>query len=442
MSDDDDISKQARLILDSVAFELHALKHPVEALTIEAASSAAGVSASTVTSSVRGIDEFRQRTLAHLLSQFQSSPSAEVWEATQNSIVRKYKLLPALAIFLDAVSHQLAADPVLPFVIGTAGPAAMERDQVEHAIRSFNQGFAPLLITVAAAAGLDLRQHAQNPALHRTLWIAACAAAVEPILRGDQCSTSEDRTITFAEGLQFVLEGLQSSPPVEPLTPATEIQTRPKRSASLQRAIETGAELLLQGRLKPSVDLTVAEICRRSGVGFSAFYRQFQTLAEFNRVAIGEAGRKARAANIASFNQDLEQVALLTAPDWDTLVPSLVELYIQASDLDRIDRVEAPLWPWLNTQPATQSLLEFLEMAIAHRIPAYQFVADLAGREFVPNDVHRFAWTVSCIGTAGNMERNRLDPNSKERELATSILGKLMGRALQTMSRPQGGKHV
>ena len=436
MTDENDISPQGRLILDSVAFELAALKHPVEALTIEAASKAAGVSASTVTSGVHGVEDFRQRVLLHLLSQFQGSPSPAVWNAVQSSIVDKHDLLRSIAVFLDAASLHLADDPALPFVIGTYDTTPEVLNQIEAAVSSFTRGFTPLLITVAAASGLDLRHQWQNRELRTALWMSACAAAVEPVLLQERCSTSWHRTTTHAAGLLSVLNTLDDAP-VLPSSPAI-TRFSQRESTSLERAIQSGADLLLRGQLPPNADLTVAEICRRAGVGVSAFYRQFPTLGEFNRIAIGEAGRRAREVNVISFNQDLEEVAIFASDDWDVLVRNLVDLYIQASDYARIDRVETPLWPWLNTQPATRSLHEFLEMAVTHRIPAYQAVADLAGRELVPGcDDHNFAWVVSSIGTAGNMERNRFAEGSAQKDLATAVLSKLMSTAIRTMTRPK-----
>lgn len=431
-------SDRARSILDAVDFELAALKHPVEVLTIEAASTRAGVSASTVTSGVNGVEDFRHRVFAETLLRLNSQPPSSVWETVQQSILGKHEFEDALARLIDAASRELAKDPAFPFVISVY--AAMTPSLLSHldvAICRYVDELRPLIATLAAACGRDLRESLSSPMAQTAVWITLSTAALEPLLRAEDCWSAPERTRPLSDAFLTTLDRAGDTDAAWPETSTTILPTAVHLSASLTKAVHAGVDLLLQGALTPNADLTVAEICRRAGVGVSAFYRHFGSTDEFNRIAIGEAGRRARATYIDELNQAITDAGERPQVDWDGLLDGLIAIYLTQSFFSLDQRVDSPLWPWINTEPATRSLREFVESTSRERATIYRLIAQNTGRHFVePFDADRASWLFTSLGSAGNIERNR-HAGQPERQSATSeLLGIMLRAAIEPVSLP------
>lgn len=345
-------------ILEHAAFDLGSLVHPASRITIEAAAKRAGQSASTVASQAGSTENFRRLLFQRLATRVPTEPGPHTWSALHDSSLASLSASEAFTEVLVARMEELAQAETFNLVLGLYSNRHLQhldqlRDHLDHFNQALGAEMSPLLVAAAAAKGTDIRTELATPSQHERVGLILRAGALNSWL----CVRSDEADTTAAAAASRLLAKVawepssvatswrpEPYPPEEPPVPLV-----------LDSVVEAGVELILAHEYRITSPLSVAGVCQATGIGVSAFYRAFESVAELNHAALAKAIDAAfEMMGSRYFSEHNAQNSLVLSNNPDRY-PILVNTYMESIRTTNKD-LDVAVWAWCS-YPSTAPLI-------------------------------------------------------------------------------------
>ncbi len=338
-------------IIDKIDPSLRRLPHPVELLTADQISDVAEIPKSTILSAAADMDEIRSRAFASAIRQLGTSPGPSVWEALRVSLKERESVADAVETLMRARLDELSDDPALCLLL--SGFESLDDDRVRQAVvqtcHELVDGFVPFLETVADTFGQRIGPTGST--MRSMLLIVLLGSSLARRVSDDASAEPTYDRFTIKALCQFFdtdPDGTVRDGDVDVLPPLR--APGPPVEGNLGQAVAAAAGLLLSGGVPVRFGMKLGDVLSQTGLSTAGFYRQFGSMAGFERALLERADSLVGRAMDDDFYEDiLEFKAAGPSREHSLAEHFLAEASVASSEYVATTRPFNDVLPWLGS---------------------------------------------------------------------------------------------